>query len=87
MQAWVIFCHHRPHFADADMGFLRMAAAAPYGFVVTHERDVVMKARFLCVRCTSADAIQPVFADDPGPVDVRSTVHVYSMRFAAAAPL
>jgi EEF1A N-terminal glycine/lysine methyltransferase len=61
----VAFTHHRPHLQDRDLKFLATAAEAPFSFTVQHLFDYKMV---------------PMFAEDPGSVEVRSTVHVYTLR-------
>eukprot|EP00727_Mastigamoeba_balamuthi_P002575 m51a1_g12314 hypothetical protein (273) ;mRNA; r:406426-407532 len=63
------YSHHRPWLADKDLKFFDEAAAAGL------TRPVELFTR----------QMPPMFPGDPGPEDVRSTVHVVEMRLADEA--
>jgi len=59
----VFYTHHRPHLAEKDLDFFRLAES----------RGWVCEKFF-------EEKKQAMFADDPGDVDVRSTVHGWNLR-------
>jgi EEF1A N-terminal glycine/lysine methyltransferase len=64
-RAIVAFSHHRPRYADRDLKFFELAAAAPYNLDVVKIGTVKM---------------DPMFPEDEGSLEVRSTVHIYSLQ-------
>ncbi|XP_011270190.1 hypothetical protein CAOG_08590, partial [Capsaspora owczarzaki ATCC 30864] len=69
-KVYVVYSHHRPWLAERDMAFFKLAAEEPFNFVVTPLFEVKMP---------------PMFAEDPGDVDVRSTVHGHLLTWPEAA--
>lgn len=61
--AIVAFTHHRPHMADKDMNFFKLAGEF-YGLSVLHIWDRQKEA---------------MFPEDPGDSLVRSTIHCYQL--------
>jgi nicotinamide N-methyltransferase len=58
----VPFSHHRPHLADKDMNFFKLAEEM--GFECVKHEDSKMTA---------------MFEKDPGSLEVRETIHFYSL--------
>ncbi|KCV70173.1 hypothetical protein H696_03632 [Fonticula alba] len=69
-QAIVIFSSHRPWKADADLNFFNLAKEAPYHFEVEKVLETKMK---------------PMFENDPGCEEIRSTVLMFSLRHGKPA--
>jgi len=63
-QVFVPFSHHRPWLADKDMQFFEKARSL-FHFQVEHVSDIKM---------------QPMFKEDPGDEEMRSTVKFYTLR-------
>ncbi|KIO33349.1 hypothetical protein M407DRAFT_241132 [Tulasnella calospora MUT 4182] len=59
----VFYTHHRPHLADRDMGFFRMAQEQGWD----------------CQEILT-EKMEAMFPDDPGDLEVRSTVHGWILR-------
>eukprot|EP00033_Pygsuia_biforma_P001327 GCRY01001502.1.p1 GENE.GCRY01001502.1~~GCRY01001502.1.p1 ORF type:complete len:246 (+),score=51.98 GCRY01001502.1:78-815(+) len=60
----VAFSHHRPQFEKEDMNFFTLAQEEPFNFKVRLIRSV---------------KTEPMFENDPGDKDVRSTIHFYTL--------
>jgi nicotinamide N-methyltransferase len=60
----VSFTHHRPHKMDKDLHFFKIAQEEPFHFRVTKHFSKMMT---------------PMFEQDDGPEDIRSTVHFYTL--------
>ncbi|PRP85855.1 hypothetical protein PROFUN_06129 [Planoprotostelium fungivorum] len=60
----VAFSHHRPNFTKEDLNFFTVAREE-FSFECNLERSMRMKA---------------MFPEDPGPEDVRATVHYYILQ-------
>jgi len=61
----VAFSHHRPRYERQDMEFFRAAQEAPFTFKVTKLFE---------------EKLALMFPEDPGPEDVRATVHFYVLQ-------
>jgi len=61
----VAFSHHRPKYIKEDLHFFDLARGEPFHFEVEKRFEKRM---------------EPMFPDDPGSSDVRSTIHFYIIR-------
>ena len=66
------YSHHDPHKAALDDAFFALAAAPPFGFTVTHVRDVRFE-RDLCVQGDGLD-------------EARAVVYFYTLTRSGGAP-
>ncbi|KAI3634204.1 hypothetical protein MIR68_007808 [Amoeboaphelidium protococcarum] len=60
------FTHHRPWLADRDMEFIALAQSDEFRFKIADYTQVKMPE---------------MFTEDPGDVDVRQTVHFYTLTY------
>jgi nicotinamide N-methyltransferase len=64
-QVFLTFTHHRPWLMEKDLSFFTIAQLPPFNFLV----DKIMTKE-----------MWPMFPQDPGSVEIRQQVHLYTLR-------
>lgn len=61
----LVFTHHRPHKMKEDMNLFKLAVEEPYNFISTKLFE---------------KKVPPMFKNDPGSEEVRSTIYFYTLK-------